>query len=61
VTGPRAYRKDVALYNTLGAIPVAARSKEWVFGRLLPGIAGSNPAGRMDVSRKGCVWAGRGV
>jgi len=26
-------------------IPVAARSKAWVCGRLLAGIAGSNPAG----------------
>jgi len=30
-------------------IPVAARSKAWVFGRLLAGIAGSNPNGGMDV------------
>jgi len=29
---------------------VAARSKEWVCGRSLAGIAGSNPAGGMDVS-----------
>jgi hypothetical protein len=29
--------------------PVAARSKAWVFGRSLAGIAGSNPAGGMDV------------
>jgi hypothetical protein len=28
---------------------VAARSKSWVSGRLLAGIAGSNPAGGMDV------------
>jgi hypothetical protein len=26
-------------------IPVAARSKAWVFGRSLTGIVGSNPAG----------------
>ena len=26
-------------------IPVAARSKAWVYGRSLTGIAGSNPAG----------------
>jgi len=31
------------------AIPVVAGSKEWVCGRLLAGIAGSNPAGGMDV------------
>jgi hypothetical protein len=30
-------------------IPVAAQSKEWVYGRLLGGIAGSNPAGGMGV------------
>jgi hypothetical protein len=31
-------------------IPVAARSKAWVCGRRIVGIAGSNPAGGMDVS-----------
>jgi hypothetical protein len=30
-------------------IPVAARSKAWVCGRSLAGIAGSNPTGGMDV------------
>ena len=30
-------------------IPVAARSKAWVFGRSLTGIVGSNPTGGMDV------------
>ena len=30
-------------------IPVAVRSKAWVFGRSLTGIVGSNPAGGMDV------------
>jgi hypothetical protein len=30
-------------------IPVAARSKAWVYGRSLAGIAGSNPAKDMDV------------
>jgi hypothetical protein len=30
-------------------IPVAARSKTWVYGRSLAGIEGSNPAGSMDV------------
>jgi hypothetical protein len=29
--------------------PVAARCKEWVCGRSLPGTAGSNLAGGMDV------------
>jgi hypothetical protein len=30
-------------------IPVAARSKVWVYGRCHVGITGSNPAGGMDV------------
>jgi hypothetical protein len=30
-------------------IPVAARSKAWICGRSLTGIAGLNPAGGMDV------------
>jgi hypothetical protein len=30
-------------------VPVAARSKAWACGRLLPGTAYSNPAGGMDV------------
>jgi hypothetical protein len=34
----------------LKSIPVAERSKAWVCGRWLVGIAGSNLAGGMDVS-----------
>jgi hypothetical protein len=30
-------------------IPVVARSKAWVYGHSLAGIAGSNPTGGMDV------------
>jgi hypothetical protein len=30
-------------------IPVAARSRAWVYGRSLTGIVGSNPAGGLDV------------
>jgi hypothetical protein len=30
-------------------IPVAARSKAWVYGRSLAGIVVSNPTGGMDV------------
>ena len=30
-------------------VPVAGRSKAWVCGRSLAEIAGSNPAGAMDV------------
>ena len=29
-------------------VPVAARSKAWVFSRSLVGIVGSNPAGGID-------------
>jgi hypothetical protein len=32
------------------SIPVAARSKAWVCGRVVAGITGSNPAEGMDVS-----------
>ena len=32
------------------SISVAARSKAWVCGGTLAGIAGSNPAGGMDIS-----------
>ena len=34
---------------SLGSIPVAERSKERVYGGSLAGIAGSNPAGAVDV------------
>jgi hypothetical protein len=34
---------------TYKPIPVTARSKAWVCGRLITGIAGSNPARGMDV------------
>jgi hypothetical protein len=37
------------LYYCPGLIPVAARSKAWVFGRSLAGIAVSNFAVGMDV------------
>jgi hypothetical protein len=36
-------------YKQYMPIPVAVRSKAWVFGRFLAGIAGSNPTGGMDV------------
>jgi hypothetical protein len=35
--------------------PVAARSKAWVCGRSLAGIAGWNPAGGMAVRCECCV------
>ena len=46
---------SVKVYVNIGecvnimAIPVSARSKAWVCGRSLAAIAGSNPAGNMDV------------
>ena len=39
----------LVLFNDL--IPVAERSKAWVCGLSLAGIAGSKPVGGMDVSR----------
>ena len=41
--------------------PVAARFKAWVCGRSLAGMAGSNPAGDMDVCCECCVLSGRGL
>jgi hypothetical protein len=37
-----------SIYSRL-SIPVAVRSKAWVFGRSLTRIMGSNPTGGMDV------------
>jgi hypothetical protein len=43
-------------------IPVDAWSKVWVFSRSLAGIAGSYPAGSMDVCfLRVCVLSGRDV
>jgi len=53
-----------SFYNTSGCqrpIPVAVRPKAWVCGRSLAGIAGSNPAGGMNVSFECCVLSGRGL
>ena len=48
--GPRSLRTDYELI-CMGGVPhcrsVAARSKAWVCGQSLAGIAGSNPAGGM--------------
>ena len=41
--------KHLSIYTTLQPVPVAARSKARVCGRLPAGIAGSNPSGGMDV------------
>jgi hypothetical protein len=45
------------------SIAVAVRSKAWVYGRWLAGVAGSSPAEGMDVSLscKCCVPSGRGL
>jgi hypothetical protein len=42
-------------------VPVAARSKAWVCGRLLAGIQSSNAAGGMDGCRECSVLSGRGI
>jgi hypothetical protein len=36
-------------------IPVVVRSKAWVCGRLISGIAGSNPAEGVDILSLVCV------
>jgi len=38
-----------ATIHYIGPIAVAARPKAWVYGRSLAEIAGSNPAGNMDI------------
>jgi len=40
---------------------VAVRSKAWVWGRSLAGIAGLNPAEGMSISCECCVLSGRGL
>jgi hypothetical protein len=41
--------KQLLLLCDRKPIPVAARSKAWVYSRSLTGIVGSNPAEGMDV------------
>jgi hypothetical protein len=36
-------------YNLYTPIPVAAKSKAWVYGRSLAGIVSSNPTGSIDI------------
>ena len=53
----------IHLFNSVSSvlllpIPVAARSKLWVYGRSLAGILGSNPSGIMDVCVECCVLSG---
>ena len=40
---------------------MAARSETWVCGRLFAGIAGSNPAGDIDVCFECCVSSSRSL
>jgi hypothetical protein len=47
--------------NSFSPIPVTARSKTWVCGRSLAGIAGLNPAGCMDVCLVNVVLADTGL
>ena len=50
-------------WNYFSALPisVAARSKAWVCGRSHAGIAGSNPAGNMDVTLLWLLLSDRGL
>ena len=41
---------SIIVYGILAPVPVAVRSKAWVCGGSVAGIAGSNPAGEMYVS-----------
>jgi hypothetical protein len=43
------YTVRISARPTSHKIPVATRSKAWVCGSSLAGIAGSNPGGGMDV------------
>ena len=50
-------RFDFPLFRPISS---AARSKAWVCGRSLAGVAGSNPSGVMvSVSCKCCLFPGR--
>ena len=45
----RKKKKIMMMMMMILPVPVAARSKAWVYGRLLAGIVSSNPTGDMDV------------
>jgi hypothetical protein len=53
VTGMFSYNHNISLvfdlYDWRKVGPMAVRSKEWVCGRSIAGIAGSNPTGDMNV------------
>jgi hypothetical protein len=54
--------KILRMYGSIMPIPVAARSKAWVYGRSLTRIVGSNSTGGMEyVSCDCCVLSGRGL
>jgi hypothetical protein len=58
------FRDSVVYYTSyirMVPIPVAVRSKAWVYGRSLAGIVGSNPTGGMDVCCECCVLSGSGL
>jgi len=54
----RVFKKSV---SSVLPVPVAARSKAYVGGRSLTGIAGSKPIGGMFVCCECCVLSGRGL
>ena len=49
-------RMNMYIMNYLTPIPVASRSKSWVFGRSLAGVAGSNPAWGVGISLVDVVY-----
>jgi hypothetical protein len=51
----------LCLHVCMYAVPVAALSKAWVYGRSPAAILGSNPTEDMDVCRVCCVLSGRGL
>ena len=50
-----------AAHTLRSPIPVAAPSREWVYGRSLAGIAGSNPTGGINACYECYVLSGRGL
>jgi hypothetical protein len=51
--------KFLSMYCRLLPVPMAARYKAWVCGRLPAEFAGSNPIGGTDVCCECCVLSGR--
>ena len=50
----------MCIYFLFGVSTIPAAARSTVCGLSLAGIAGSNPAGGMDVSFECCVLSGRG-